>query len=63
VLVVLISLADRSFWEERQLLDAFLEYIPDKVYFKDLESRFVRISRSKAECVGPGASVRGTEQD
>jgi len=66
VLVVLISLADRSFWEERQLLDAFLEYIPDKVYFKDLESRFVRISRSKADAWGlshPSEALNKTDAD
>jgi len=66
VLVILISLADRRFWEERQLLDAFLEYIPDKVYFKDIESRFVRISRSKAEAWGlahPSEALHKTDAD
>jgi len=66
VLVVLISLADRRFWEERQLLDAFLEYIPDKVYFKDLESRFVRISMSKAKAWGlnhPSEALNKTDAD
>jgi PAS domain S-box-containing protein len=66
VLVILISLADRRFWEERQLLDAFLEYIPDKVYFKDLESRFVRISRSKANAWGladPSEALNKTDAD
>jgi PAS domain S-box-containing protein len=66
LLAILISLADRRFWEERQLLDAFLEYIPDKVYFKDLESRFVRISRSKANAWGlsdPSEALNKTDAD
>jgi two-component system sensor histidine kinase/response regulator len=66
VLAILISLADRRFWEERQLLDAFLDYIPDKVYFKDIESRFVRISRSKAKAWGlnhPSEALHKTDAD
>jgi hypothetical protein len=34
------------------LLRAFLEHIPDGVHFKDLESRFVGISRSLAARFG-----------
>ena len=49
---ILISQANRHLWAERELLEAFLEHVPDKVYFKDLDSRFVRISRAKAESCG-----------
>lgn len=37
---------------ERALMDMFLLNVPDAVYFKDLESRFVRASLSLAQRVG-----------
>ncbi|MEJ2568533.1 MAG: PAS domain-containing protein, partial [candidate division WOR-3 bacterium] len=33
----------------KNLLDSFLELTPDKVFFKDRDSRFVEVSKSKAE--------------
>lgn len=51
---------------EQELLNAFLEHIPDSVYFKDLDSRFVRISRSLATHCGlsdPEQAVNKTDSD
>jgi diguanylate cyclase (GGDEF)-like protein/PAS domain S-box-containing protein len=51
---------------ERDLLEAFLEYIPDNVFFKDRDSRFVRISRAMADRCGladPANAVNKTDAD
>lgn len=40
------------------LLNAFLEHIPEGVYFKDRDSRFVRISRSLATRFGFSSSTQ-----
>jgi rsbT co-antagonist protein RsbR len=39
---------------DQHLLRVFLDGVPDKVYFKDSESRFVRVSRALAEKHGAG---------
>ncbi len=38
--------------DERNLLRILLEHHPDAIYFKDLEGRFLRISRSLADRFG-----------
>ncbi len=37
---------------DRRLLRAFLEHTPDQVYFKDRESRFLRVSAVQARRLG-----------
>ena len=51
---------------KEDLLRAFLEHVPDGVYFKDRESRFVRISRSLAVRFGlsdPVEAINKTDFD
>ncbi len=40
---------DATFSLNRTMVKAFLENVPDIVFFKDRESRFIAVSRSKAE--------------
>lgn len=65
-LVILKWLADRRYQRDRDLLEAFLQHIPDNVFFKDLDSRFMRISRAMAEYFGladPAQAVGKTDSD
>ena len=63
---ILRSLVDRQSRMDRDLLNAFLEHIPDTVFFKDLDSRFLRISRAGADRFGlddPELAVNKTDAD
>lgn len=39
----------KAYEKEKMFLDALLNYLPDYIYFKDEESKFVRVSRSMLE--------------
>jgi diguanylate cyclase (GGDEF)-like protein/PAS domain S-box-containing protein len=63
-LVILRSWVDRRSSMDRDLLSAFLEHIPDTVFFKDRESRFLRISHAGANHFGladPEQAVNKTD--
>jgi diguanylate cyclase (GGDEF)-like protein/PAS domain S-box-containing protein len=65
-LAYLASTTDRSHQLDRDLLEAFLEHIPDNVFFKDKESRFIRISRAMANYCGlkqPARAIGKTDAD
>lgn len=42
---------------EQRLMDALMDNVPDHIYFKDVQSRFIRISRSQASRFGLGDSA------
>ncbi|MCA8995834.1 MAG: PAS domain-containing protein, partial [Planctomycetaceae bacterium] len=58
--------AEEAFRNEATHMHALMESVPDAIYFKDRESRFLRISQSMAEKFGlpsPEAAVGKTDAD
>jgi PAS domain-containing protein len=43
---------EKELVQEQYLIDALLNNLPDHVYFKDRESRFIRINKSQAQFFG-----------
>jgi len=62
----LLRMANKALANERRLLAALMDHTPDHVYFKDGESRFIRISKSLADHFGladPGEAIGKTDFD
>jgi len=51
---------------EKQMIDALMEYVTDSIYFKDLNSRFIRINKACAKKFGmksPDEAIGKTDFD
>src|SRR5262249_18120784 len=60
------KLAEDGLAQERDLLHALMDNIPDTIYFKDSRGRFTRINRAHAEWLGindPADAVGKTDSD
>jgi PAS domain S-box-containing protein len=58
--------AEESLAHERFLLSTLMDHIPDQIYFKDQESRFLRINKAQAEIFGledAGRAIGKTDFD
>jgi len=61
-----LSEANRSLANNQMLVDALLDNIPDCIYFKDAQSRFVKLSKAHAKSLGlahPDDAIGKTDFD
>jgi len=60
-----LSEANRSLANNQMLVDALLDNIPDCIYFKDAQSRFVKLSKAHAKSLGiaPEDAIGKTDFD
>jgi two-component system cell cycle sensor histidine kinase/response regulator CckA len=58
--------AEETLHRERFLVDMLMEHIPDSIYFKDAEGRFLRVNRALAQRTGlrdPSEAIGKTDFD
>ena len=58
--------AEEALKQEQRLMNLFMENIPDAIYFKDLQGRFIRINKVQAERFGlsdPAQAIGKTDHD
>jgi PAS domain S-box-containing protein len=49
--------AEKDLEFERRLMDSLLDNLPDTIYFKDTESRFIRVNRAQADVLGVNSPI------
>lgn len=58
--------AEKKFAQERNLLELLMESVPDTIYFKDNQSRFIKINEAQARVLGaesPEEAIGKTDFD